>query len=536
MENSGARATLASSHGIRREKAKAQLLEIVVDKSTIWRARMMYSLGDMIKASVLEDPDMWPPVRRSIRALLDHAWADIEHEIERSLHNTLARLQTNASLEGPGAQGILGLWYRFRAWFLWHYLPFDKSIFGKLKDPVYCCIYSVVIMPAHGIRVVIFAVMLLMLLFPGPPDECQLIHFILLNRGTQFFTSGILTLAVGAMKYFACFSMHKDRLLDCMEDSGPSASGSTGLVLDYFGSVALVWIAFLALPQSRNHAREWRTLRDDETADYGSEYGDASTLDYKRGGRLRSLLSYDMACLSFSLVTLLLLTLGTCHVFSSPWREVAAQFRANVFWCCVLYSCSSFPFFFFMIPGVQSILTHSDKTGFNQFGVCVEYSLAKIQIDEDDVAHARAQDAVQERGIFDRVAPMMVGVLNTIQAGQDARGAAADDIYRPFDFTRGLIAQMRSGRRDSSMSNRSYPAGSYNSHHRDSDASNRSNRSRHSSPAPTSNRSRPASPAPPVTNRTGPPSPAPRSSRSGPPSPAPRSHRSGPPSPAPSRR
>merc|ERR1712185_232575 len=91
-----------------------------------------------------------------------------------------------------------------------------------------------------------------MLLFPSPPDEHQLTNYILLFKGTQFFTSGVIALFLGAMQYYRCYIRYDEDMRHCILVSGPGASESvSGQIFDYCGSVVLVWVSFINLPRSR---------------------------------------------------------------------------------------------------------------------------------------------------------------------------------------------------------------------------------------------------------------------------------------------
>ena len=80
--------------------------------------------------------------------------------------------------------------------------------------------------------------MLLMILFPWRPDEFQLINFILIFKGMQFLTSGIMQLCSGSFMYFKCYSLHKSDLLDCIDTRGPGGSDGVGPGMDYLGSIS----------------------------------------------------------------------------------------------------------------------------------------------------------------------------------------------------------------------------------------------------------------------------------------------------------
>merc|ERR1712061_871891 len=95
-----------------------------------------------------------------------------------------------------------------------------------------------------------------MLLWPGPPDEFQLVNYILLFKGTQFLNAGVLSMAKGAMQYFMCFTLHKEDVLGCIVTNGPGGRENVILGLaDYLGSCVLVWIAFWELRYSVKYVR-----------------------------------------------------------------------------------------------------------------------------------------------------------------------------------------------------------------------------------------------------------------------------------------
>jgi len=342
--------------------ARADLLDITAPM----RSRMLANVKDAIKHNLLADPDMWHWVRSGATAALDRMLSHVELEIERNIQYSFLEQQSNSNIQGPIGGPLRGYVYRLRAFILHHYLPHNKSFFGKLEDPVYLAIYIMTCLPVHGLRVAIFAVVLLMLVVPGPPDESQLINFIVSFKGVQFFSSGLVRLWMGAMEYFACYSLYKDELLECVEERGPGVASGLGEAADYLGNIALVWIAFYMLPYSKKHVQDPLTR-------YLAEENSRQT-----GGRLHHLLHYDMKCFVVSLCTLLALTLATCGGqldAGGSSRGSYPQFCANIFWCCALYSTLSLPFVPFMIPCVQTILTHCDPTGYNESGACVAFEL-----------------------------------------------------------------------------------------------------------------------------------------------------------------
>eukprot|EP00927_Polykrikos_kofoidii_P060222 TRINITY_DN55267_c0_g1_i1.p1 TRINITY_DN55267_c0_g1~~TRINITY_DN55267_c0_g1_i1.p1 ORF type:complete len:932 (+),score=122.02 TRINITY_DN55267_c0_g1_i1:78-2873(+) len=412
--------SLSKAHmkGLKMERAKDELLEFIVEKSAKWRHQMLEKMGVTFKEMMLCDPDMWPWLRRSLSTICDSTWADIASEIERNIQLTLAKQQVDAEKKGPSSSiCLLSYWLKFRAFFLHHYLPHDKSIFGKLKDPVYLFITLLTILPINGVRVMILILLHFMLVFPDGPDEFQLVGFITLVKGTQFLTSGFITLTRGTLAYFLCYSMYKEDLLQCMDKSFPSNQSAVGQILDYVGACALVWSTFWRLQ------RLGRLPRDGDVESNSSPARDSSA------GRelLRKLLRYDVQCFVASLIILVVLTLIGLLTEQRPEltrHNKSAQQKANVFWCCTLYSVLSFPFLIFNLPKFLTFLTHSNDTGYNEHGACVEFNCTASMTPEAEEEYVPPTDA------FARWAPTAMRVVRTAQRWGEARRA-----------TRGIFAR-----------------------------------------------------------------------------------------------
>lgn len=428
-----------SAMSIHKEKAKASLL----DMSAPIRHNMLINFRDVVKSQSLHDPDMPRSLAKFLRDVLDQVWEDIEMEVEAKLEAALLKQYQDESEPGPtGHWPILGSWWRkSRAFVLHHYLPHNRSLFGKLKDPVYLAIMFLILLPVHGLRVAFFSLVLLFLLFPGPPDQFQLFNYVLLFKGTQFLTSGLITTMLGALQYFRCYSLDKENLLLCIDQSGPGASDLLGTLVDYFGSVALVWTAFSLLPWSKPLAARTYVARGPDDCDSRKAAGQESD-----GGRMRQLLVYDVRCFAISMAILTALTLATCNVDFLSSRRFHdflkdPQLRANIYWCKVLYSLSSFPFTFFTIPVFLQVLTHTTPTGFNENGACVQFALPQGKT----AAKPRKRQKVQQA--FEKTTGRWKGTIEElISAGAANRGAQDGTGSRFADFNRGLWLKLRSGR------------------------------------------------------------------------------------------
>eukprot|EP00927_Polykrikos_kofoidii_P000883 TRINITY_DN10331_c0_g1_i4.p1 TRINITY_DN10331_c0_g1~~TRINITY_DN10331_c0_g1_i4.p1 ORF type:complete len:1047 (+),score=144.51 TRINITY_DN10331_c0_g1_i4:74-3214(+) len=419
------------AHGLRREKAKDELLEFVVEKSARWRQQMLRKMGVAFKEMLLADPDLWAWLRRSFSAILDATWRDIESEIERGIQLAVTTQQVDANKKGPSSSVyLLNCWLRFRAKCLHHFLPHDKSTFGTLKDPAYLLIFALSCWPSYGIRVIVFSLLLLMLLFPNRPDEYQLVGFITLVKGTQFST-GFVALCLGALAYFRCYSTSKEQLLYCMDHSRPSTGSAWEGIIDYVGACILVWVAVLRLRWLSCEKRE----EDVES--------NSPPVHDKCVGRelLQALLRYDVKLFIVSTVLLLVVTVLT--VKGGPEHDFVQlgmrklmdhpQFKANVFWHVAFASIGTLPFGIFCVPGFVTILTHSHPTGYNEHGACVAFNYPSEAKPEE-------QEYVPPTDTIARWAPMLMGVVRTVQRGQQAR-SATDQSYKFGDFTRGVFSK-----------------------------------------------------------------------------------------------
>jgi len=356
------------------EEGREHVKALVMDLSKPVRKQAFAAAGQSIKAAAVSDPDMWPFMRTLTGELIDTVWEDIEEEAERGLEMGIFKdlapeQQVAMPFEGP-------LWkkmfLRTRAFVLHHFLPFDKSIYGMLKDPFYLLFFGITCIPFYSARVFFYSLILLLLATsPDGVDEYQLIGFILSSKGMQFLTSGVLQNALGAGQYY--YAIHFcDLQEECIARHTPGQGEPLVFALiDFFGSVSLVWMAFYLLPRSSKHGlqTERATLRQQTMPEFQRSALLASgTNRGTGGGRLRGSLHWDLAC--FVLCSAGLVALQSC----TAW----AEFLANLFWCRVVYSMLSFPFFIFFLPGFRQLLTHAEPTGFARDGRCVPYKLRAL--------------------------------------------------------------------------------------------------------------------------------------------------------------
>ena len=253
------------------------------------------------KDAALSDPDMWISVRERLGRLIDLFWDDLTLYIESVVFDAKEQLLNRAAdhkaLTEIGHEPTCCTPQWLRAKLLYHYLPFDISIFGQIKNPMFLLLTILSITPMFGIRVTFFTVILICIILGRPPDEYQLVTFILTFKGAQFLSSGVVMACVAAVKYYMCVKPGGHHTCD-VEGPGVSQDLITSSV-DFFGSCFLVWIAFLLLPCSRSFGGT-RDLSEEEATETREKTSCCDDYDQRRGGRLAGLLGYDLCCFLMS--------------------------------------------------------------------------------------------------------------------------------------------------------------------------------------------------------------------------------------------
>jgi len=361
---------------------KRRAIKSLLHNSAPILKRTLGDIGDLLKENTTADPDMPDWLRPVLRNLVGSFWEDVETEVETGLKMFVVKppeepQDLRVTHDPTFAKSCLRRWgLRFRAFVLTHYLPHDRSIWGRLKDPWYLLMTATTMLPIFGCRVFFFGMILFFLLFPGPPDEYQLINFILIFKGTQFFTTGVILGYFGAMQYYMCY-LFADNVRLCINEHGPGISDYlASLLFDTFGSVILVWIAFLALPKTKTHWHNKVCLHGEAPVEREEVYCWCLTGVVRKGGRIRFLMRWDLCCFVACWVTLAPFYFASSyHIMSEvPHHTKIVHAKQTIFWCRILYSLLSLPFVIFVIPGLGRVLTHSLITGFDSTGACREFA------------------------------------------------------------------------------------------------------------------------------------------------------------------
>jgi len=376
LRAAGDKARAAKGHALdRAEAAAAASAEAVI-------RRTLDAVGAAISQDLAGDPDMPTPLRRACERAVDAAMADVEVEVREKVLGLIRRRADPRTQPAPApARSLVACAAHAlasaRAWVLYTLYPHDQTIWRQLRWPSFWALKLVSVFPLYGVQPAFFIAEFLLL---DRSDEYQLVRYILLFKGAQFFTLGVLGTVLGGGWYF---------FLGCDVEMPISLYGA----ILFCAQIGVVWLAFVLLPYSEEKGRPaYRTLPGDAPevpagVSCGKPY-------YKgRGGRLRTLLIYD---------TIVFAGVLGCALAALAIVNTRTRLIETVYWARTLYGLCSLPFLLFSLPVVGAGLSHSIPTGYDRRGTCVRVLSRR----EREAAHAQPRGGVQHAGAAAGAGPM----------------------------------------------------------------------------------------------------------------------------------
>ncbi|CAK0909359.1 unnamed protein product, partial [Prorocentrum cordatum] len=298
-----------------------------------------------------------------------------------------------------------GPWYVPRGFLRYHIYPYDKAMWGKLRDPIWVMFTLGSLIPVSGFYALVYAVIFLVI---DKRDEFQLLQFILQFKGTQFLSHGVIRTIMGFFMFVNCVSSQAQEEQHSCENHGPGTAEFYRGMYEFsiFGwvlQVMLMWAAYFCLRCSIEKGRKELKGRVGSHADPAAHHDEAPmtvglqqpsnkriSREFRHtgatgpGGYIRYFLLYDAVCFTVVLCGLFIVIalrpegIGQAYYH---WSIRHAFFSAQV-----VYGYLSMPFFLFMIPVLQRFLTHSIDTAYDTKGRCVAYAGPKRKRDEDEEA------------------------------------------------------------------------------------------------------------------------------------------------------
>jgi len=393
---------------------------------------MIDLLPVIIKSSLNKDPDMiqwmW---RRSCR-FIDKQWPEFRRELVEDLELMIGIKGEPRNLvdnQKPGYDPI-------RRYLRYSIMPWDKSIWGKFKSPIFILFIVVMLSPISFISFWAFFVYFLVI---DKTDEYQLVKFILYNKSSQFIAQGIIRTLVGYFIFFDCVTIYGSTTDHNCDSSGPGTWGPVWLILSgWIGQVALCWLAAALLvcanprqgmlEQAAEELHGGPVVQTSEEPAEGADkpnarlrhnwthqvhdrttklWANAADQDKKH---IRQILIYDAICTLLTAGALVWVGVDVNNLENFVTRQA-------IFAGQLTYGFLAVPFFIFQLPICQKLLLHIKPTSYDQKGRCRFYrgpvKPEKPGVDRDLSMGAEFGDK-------------LMGQLMTMFAGADARNKPAD--------------------------------------------------------------------------------------------------------------
>lgn len=443
--------------------------EAAVDRAlTIALERGLRNAGHHFVQMVSDDEDMPACARARARSLGNWVWAELEREVlasvlyEGTYAARHARAKQMEALEASAS--ALGWWpspvAKARASVLYALYPYDRSVWGQLRMPLFYPLLLLCVCPVYGVQPVAF---FLLFLLRDKGDEFQLVQFILEFKGLQFVTVGALSGLIAGARAQWC-STHGTCARMGLQGA-PGMHRTFYLELGLFTlNVLLVWAAFVLLPLSKRKGALFGSLQPDaaerggarpaaEPAERaaGAEPAPAEPTKPAAGAggvaaaaRARAGASAQAAGARVGGLVGLGSTGRSLQYLLEPADDVEAQRsccgcvafhparggalrslliydllvfvlvcvlgvvvsvttdgwerRSWLYWCRVLYGLGSLPFALFVLPPFDRILVHAKPTYYDQMGRCVPpLSLSDRQLLQE-LRAARAAGETSQAG------------------------------------------------------------------------------------------------------------------------------------------
>eukprot|EP00936_MAST-01D_sp_MAST-1D-sp1_P001394 g1394.t1 len=361
---------------------EARVRETGVD-AAVWIADKAVDAAAKHAKASLKDPYMPKTVERTVHSVIDGAIVPDLREVARNAAASKVRRELHDERIFAQAPGWCSpdpvRW--LRAQLLYHLFPHDKSIFGKMRDPIWWLLMCAASFPLLGVSQ---AFWLVVFLAKDKSDEFQLVAFIVQCKVSQFVALGIGGLIVGAVQAAQCYtdadSVGGETLSPCSK-TGPGSTPGTyiGLLFTIL-QVLLGWFAAAMLPRStRKGGRLFAALSSERSAREGEDGSggggagvpqesvlgndaDAKGALSRKGGRVVRLLLLDLVAF---------VGCGAAAYVVYDGSDAAWVKRSHWFWLRTLYGLCALPWLLLKLPLAFTLVLHVTPTAYNRRGETV---------------------------------------------------------------------------------------------------------------------------------------------------------------------
>jgi hypothetical protein len=371
------------------EGVRNQVREVVVKHAKTVTDKVFNALLPVVKEGA-KDPDMPVFVQSFLDDTIDAVWPDVKDEALETLFAATGVFDTHHG-EPPMCYP-----YNLVAFLRYVMQPYDKSVWKKMKHPVWWLILLIALVPRYAIGQMWY---MLIFLIIDRNDEFQLVQYIMGFKAIQFLNLGIVSSLVGSAQYYICI-VQTDAPCDTI---APVERPYTLLV--FIAQILLTYIAFAMIQCSikkggvtyqakqtgklsvrqqceteQGRLSYWTNAWDSERSESIRQLVEENDHSNQRTrSRLLHLMIYDFV--TFLICGGLLawgmfgnLLSSDANISKSKgdsFRDVNWKTGMLLYWVKTLYGILSLPFFLLNLPVISSVLVHVRPTAYNPWGVTV---------------------------------------------------------------------------------------------------------------------------------------------------------------------
>jgi hypothetical protein len=223
----------------------------------------LLKLGSKWRNNVTNDYYMPSLVSAAIGGFVERIWMEVQLQVMQLVKGIL-NVHTLEKYEDAAIHNhvvVCNCCNRLTAWYRYHMDPFDKTIWGRIRDPIYVIFTVLNLVPYLGFQTVLYLIKLVAI---ETKDDFQCIQYIESFKGLQFVQS-LFYVVRGVVSYLQCAGLEDNNT--CSSD-GPGVIPDDGFVCsnlnkiggtnvcfiisagEYLAKVVLVYVAFFLLSNS----------------------------------------------------------------------------------------------------------------------------------------------------------------------------------------------------------------------------------------------------------------------------------------------
>ena len=187
-----------------------------------------------------DDYYMPQSVASSLGAFVDGIWIELQIQIMQIIKGVLhvRTLDKRRSASVHDSSICCSCCNAVTAWYRYHVEPFDKTIWGKLRDPVWLILFVLNLVPYLGFQTILYTIKFILI---ERKDDFQCINYIENFKSLQA-VQGIFLIIRGVVKFLRCAGLEDTTSHTCHID-GPGILSDDNIVCEALGTNFCFWMS-----------------------------------------------------------------------------------------------------------------------------------------------------------------------------------------------------------------------------------------------------------------------------------------------------